>query len=216
VLLTRAPLSTHSKASFPFDLHVLGTPPTFILSQDQTLRIRSGLFISLSLPTILLLTCTVPYRDKKVRTLSHLQTQGYQPLSNLSTPTFQTRQTHLKLSVDCQADGSFAFIRFGLTQSLELVPMNLSNVKRLSVCVAAPSLLATWGILHDYFLLSRTICFFLLKTKGQKSYIHYYDCCREIYKFTNYILFQKLKFATSLQCSHQRDRIDIFKITTCR
>ena len=23
----------------PFDLHVLGTPPTFILSQDQTLRL---------------------------------------------------------------------------------------------------------------------------------------------------------------------------------
>jgi len=39
VLLTRAPLSTHPKTSFPFDLHVLGTPPAFILSQDQTLRI---------------------------------------------------------------------------------------------------------------------------------------------------------------------------------
>jgi hypothetical protein len=34
VLLTRAPLCP--KASF--DLHVLGTPPAFILSQDQTLR----------------------------------------------------------------------------------------------------------------------------------------------------------------------------------
>ena len=39
VLLTRPPLS-YSKASFlvtPFDLHVLGTPPAFVLSQDQTL-----------------------------------------------------------------------------------------------------------------------------------------------------------------------------------
>ena len=38
-LLTRPPLS-YSKASFlitPFDLNVLGTPPAFILSQDQTL-----------------------------------------------------------------------------------------------------------------------------------------------------------------------------------
>jgi hypothetical protein len=36
-LLTRPPLS--KKASFltPFDLHVLGTPPAFVLSQDQTL-----------------------------------------------------------------------------------------------------------------------------------------------------------------------------------
>ncbi len=36
VLRTRSPLG-HIAAS-PFDLHVLGTPPAFILSQDQTLR----------------------------------------------------------------------------------------------------------------------------------------------------------------------------------
>ena len=35
VLRTRSPLSIAA----PFDLHVLGTPPAFILSQDQTLRI---------------------------------------------------------------------------------------------------------------------------------------------------------------------------------
>ncbi len=34
VLRTRSPLSIAA----PFDLHVLGTPPAFILSQDQTLR----------------------------------------------------------------------------------------------------------------------------------------------------------------------------------
>ena len=39
VLLTRPPLSTQSKPGFAFDLHVLGTPPAFILSQDQTLRL---------------------------------------------------------------------------------------------------------------------------------------------------------------------------------
>ena len=43
VLLTRPPLSYiifHPKASVnitPFDLHVLGAPPAFVLSQDQTL-----------------------------------------------------------------------------------------------------------------------------------------------------------------------------------
>ncbi len=40
VLLTRPPLSC-SEASFfttPLDLHVLGTPPAFVLSQDQTLH----------------------------------------------------------------------------------------------------------------------------------------------------------------------------------
>ena len=35
-LLTRSPL--RSIAAPPLDLHVLGTPPAFILSQDQTLR----------------------------------------------------------------------------------------------------------------------------------------------------------------------------------
>jgi hypothetical protein len=34
-LLTRPPLSGLSAG--PFDLHVLGTPPAFVLSQDQTL-----------------------------------------------------------------------------------------------------------------------------------------------------------------------------------
>ena len=39
-LLTRSPLSS-IEASFhlsPFDLHVLSTPPAFVLSQDQTLQ----------------------------------------------------------------------------------------------------------------------------------------------------------------------------------
>ena len=38
-LLTRAPLSTRPKSSFTFDLHVLGLPPAFVLSQDQTLKL---------------------------------------------------------------------------------------------------------------------------------------------------------------------------------
>ena len=44
VLLTRSPLSIHifhpkMKVMYlSFDLHVLGTPPAFILSQDQTLH----------------------------------------------------------------------------------------------------------------------------------------------------------------------------------
>ena len=39
VLLTRAPLySTPRRTCFSYDLHVLGTPPAFVLSQDQTLQ----------------------------------------------------------------------------------------------------------------------------------------------------------------------------------
>ena len=40
-LLTRSPLSQKPKSLTPFDLHVLGTPPAFVLSQDQTLELKS-------------------------------------------------------------------------------------------------------------------------------------------------------------------------------
>ena len=36
-LLTRPPLTRPPKGLRPFDLHVLSTPPAFVLSQDQTL-----------------------------------------------------------------------------------------------------------------------------------------------------------------------------------
>ena len=40
-LLTRSPLYFLEQArGFSFDLHVLGTPPAFILSQDQTLHLK--------------------------------------------------------------------------------------------------------------------------------------------------------------------------------
>ena len=38
VLLTRSPLIHPASWASPFDLHVLSTPPAFVLSQDQTLR----------------------------------------------------------------------------------------------------------------------------------------------------------------------------------
>ncbi len=43
VLLTRPPLTSSGASSIrdPLDLHVLGTPPAFVLSQDQTLHERS-------------------------------------------------------------------------------------------------------------------------------------------------------------------------------
>ena len=41
VLLTRPPLNQMEQApKVPLDLHVLGTPPAFVLSQDQTLHYR--------------------------------------------------------------------------------------------------------------------------------------------------------------------------------
>ena len=43
VLLTRSPLSFSgaSTRKTSLDLHVLGTPPAFVLSQDQTLRYKT-------------------------------------------------------------------------------------------------------------------------------------------------------------------------------
>src|SRR6478736_5879252 len=38
VLLTRSPLIHPASWASPFDLHVLSTPPAFVLSQNQTLR----------------------------------------------------------------------------------------------------------------------------------------------------------------------------------
>ena len=43
MLRTRSPLIPEPKLRSPFDLHVLGAPPAFVLSQDQTLRRDSDL-----------------------------------------------------------------------------------------------------------------------------------------------------------------------------
>ena len=48
-LLTRPPLGYRPKPLTSFDLHVLSTPPAFVLSQDQTLVFNPQTFRSLSL-----------------------------------------------------------------------------------------------------------------------------------------------------------------------
>ena len=88
-LLTRPPLFREPKLLSPFDLNVLGTPPAFILSQDQTLEKYLSVFRRLSsfralLPAIYSCTTFVlfPFRNcrdslpfssfKKRLLLSHL------------------------------------------------------------------------------------------------------------------------------------------------
>ena len=41
MLLTRSPLINGASTASSFDLHVLSTPPAFVLSQDQTLRTKT-------------------------------------------------------------------------------------------------------------------------------------------------------------------------------
>ena len=50
VLLTRAPLY-RGRSPFSHDLHVLGAPLTFVLSQDQTLQLNSLEVTSVRLKT---------------------------------------------------------------------------------------------------------------------------------------------------------------------
>ena len=69
VLLTRPPLNPFPKELHSLDLHVLGTPPAFVLSQDQTLsfnplslnRVSSTKFHSFGITVLfaLLLFCIV-------------------------------------------------------------------------------------------------------------------------------------------------------------
>ncbi len=54
VLLTRPPLNSFPKELHSLDLHVLGTPPAFVLSQDQTLNKKFGVVISSYLPAFFL------------------------------------------------------------------------------------------------------------------------------------------------------------------
>ena len=46
MLLTRSPLYHRPRAGYSFDLHVLGTPPAFILSQDQTLHRNEAIIVA--------------------------------------------------------------------------------------------------------------------------------------------------------------------------
>ena len=49
VLLSRLPLDTTASGGISFDLHALGVPPTFVLSQDQTLRKFTVLLLTVQL-----------------------------------------------------------------------------------------------------------------------------------------------------------------------
>jgi hypothetical protein len=61
-LLTRSPLGVIANPSF--DLHVLGTPPAFILSQDQTLRKK---FMHPKMRISTLLQFLAPYHSSVVK-----------------------------------------------------------------------------------------------------------------------------------------------------
>ena len=56
-LLTRPPLTPQGS----LDLHVLGLPPAFVLSQDQTLKLKTGCPVILDVEPLHILDCATAY-----------------------------------------------------------------------------------------------------------------------------------------------------------
>jgi hypothetical protein len=113
VLLTRLPLGIAT----PFDLHVLGTPPALVLSQDQTLhnKIYGALMMALKLlvlysnlstkngrrPTDLCACCTVQF-SRSVR-----RPNEYPPGGTRSGHDGY----HIAADMSCQGKGRGAYNR---------------------------------------------------------------------------------------------------------
>ena len=116
-LLTRAPLEYPPKGAFPYDLHVLSTPPAFVLSQDQTLQFepmpaprtevrdpgRSESTCAAQTAHVSCLgknncpkTVSRTFPSSKDRTLFSFQRPHEAPLSGLSTALGATRQSALR------------------------------------------------------------------------------------------------------------------------
>ena len=97
-LLTRSPLRHYIAITSPFDLHVLGTPPAFILSQDQTLRknvsylaIRKGHGVKLEI------TGFAFYHSSVVKVLPMKRAGFYQPWLGLSRANLCRTETRLPM-----------------------------------------------------------------------------------------------------------------------
>ncbi len=80
VLLTRAPLySTPRRTCFSYDLHVLSTPPAFVLSQDQTLQLNCLILIS----TLTRTSCYSVFKDQP-GSIPKLLRNGSLPLTTVT------------------------------------------------------------------------------------------------------------------------------------
>jgi hypothetical protein len=92
-LLTRSPLRHHIAITSPFDLHVLSTPPAFILSQDQTLRKNFRIFRYVKVTDLTGITGFAFYHSSVVKVLPIERAGFYQSTQWLSRalPTLETR-----------------------------------------------------------------------------------------------------------------------------
>jgi hypothetical protein len=90
VLLTRSPLIHPASGASPFDLHVLSTPPAFILSQDQTLHKK-------------MMPQTVGIRPEaasSTMTKNEYQTDIHELIQKRPPPTSKTGRQRNKLAFD--------------------------------------------------------------------------------------------------------------------
>ena len=73
MLLTRPPLKSEEASFFiiPLDLHVLGTPPAFVLSQDQTLHKVFDLLVVVTEVTIDEACASFMFVFRRIRFLPH-------------------------------------------------------------------------------------------------------------------------------------------------
>ena len=79
VLLTRPPLIMRASSQSPLDLHVLGVPPAFVLSQDQTLyKVCIYQFLLRNLIFLVHYDCSqLPVLVLKLDSFMNLNLQGF-------------------------------------------------------------------------------------------------------------------------------------------
>ena len=144
MLLTRLPLDL-KEASFlllSFDLHVLSTPPAFVLSQDQTLHDRSFVWLDYFLPCSNLLLGIATSHIGLIRSLY---------CSVFKEPSLFKRLDYLTTSIPfCQM---FFFEIF----------FKISFSFALSICLCSPLCRATYVIISHLLL---SVNWFLLRSFG--------------------------------------------------
>ena len=126
LLLTRAPLYS-SRRTFTFDLHVLSTPPAFVLSQNQTLTFYSfhkETPTEASIPSEIattLMTKKGGFSSKNFRFFWFRRTRNYLLLFSFQRTTQQPAYLSLPSASRCAASCEKGYMRLGLTRQLDFV-----------------------------------------------------------------------------------------------
>ena len=93
-----------AQKTYPCDLHVLATPPAFVLSQDQTLQFDSSIRQRLSRRTeVVLLILTPPKRDERLNTFIGTHIESVESPPGYGEPYYITLSLlYLALLLTCK------------------------------------------------------------------------------------------------------------------